>query len=709
MQPILLAVIDKMGELCVELAKSHYDGISDTFRLKDTHGNLTPLEILKINDLPHAKQYILECPELIPGEEYSIADAHYLTAPIQFRYIVRTKEFDEKFAYDGDDLGPTYTKEYSSFKVWAPTASFVVLELEKDGNYEYIPLKIQDKGIWYGKIEGDYEGYSYIYVVKVNGKINRALDPYAYSSTPNHNRSVIVDLNKTNVENFSHCLPSFTNNVDAIVYEMHVRDFSVHENSGMANKGKFAAFLEEDTKTEKGLKSGISYLEDLGVTHIQLLPIYDFGSVDEENQFVYYNWGYDPMQYNVPEGSYATNVRDPYSRIIECKQMIQALHKHGMRVNMDVVYNHMFTRDDSSFENIVPYYYFRIGEHGEISNGSFCGNDFDSTRAMAHKFIVDSCLRWVNFYDVDGFRFDLMGIIDYQTMNKIHEECCKIKPHFMIYGEGWNMPTLLPDYLKATQLNNAKMPNIGHFSDRYRDVLKGSTNTDEIAHKGYLTGSLKNLHLVEDVLLGSCFERHLGYNYLSPNQVINYVECHDNATVYDKMLACCSKESEEIRKKRQRLILGVILMSQGVPFFHAGQEFCGTKNGHHNSYMAPDSINNLDWTLMEKNHDIVEYFKDMIKLRKQYSCLRLNTPQEIKDLASVSFENDGITVYRLNCEKDSDEFKELVIIINPNNKVVSYSLNNYYRILANESGLVNIPLYGNNLMVNPCSLLVLAR
>ena len=440
---------------------------------------------------------------------------------------------------------------------------------------------------------------------------------------------------------------------------------------------------------------------------LALLPFYDFGSVDELNQFEYYNWGYDPVQYSIPEGSYASNVKDPYSRIIDCKKMIESIHESGMRVIMDVVYNHMFNRETSSFETLVPYYYFRIGRNGEKSNGSFCGNDFDSTQKMTSKFIIDSCLRWVDLYNIDGFRFDLMGILDINTMNKISELCLERKSDFIIFGEGWNMPTLLPDNMKTCQFNNAKTPNIGYFSDRFRDVIKGSTNSSEMDVKGYCSGSNNNLTLVKDVIMAStCFYSN-SYSYKSPKQVINYVECHDNATLWDKLSVCCKDESEELRKKRQKIIIAITLLSQGIPFIHAGQEFLRTKNGEHNSYILPDSINKLDWKLMEKNIDIVNYVKDVISIRKDFKCFKQETKDDIIENVDVSFTKNNVCVYKM--KSNDKNYKEVVVIINPNKTVELYSLKSNYKVLMTENGRVLEPFDVCNLIVNPCSIVVLAK
>lgn len=707
MKHILRAYYDEVNIIDVELEKTHYNGLSKRFSLR-TGSEVIPLEIISSSDSGSFVSYKLKCPTLDLSKEYFICDEHLLRDYLDIRYVVRTGYFEETYYYDGNDLGCNYTSNHTTFKVWAPTACKVLLELEDpNGNVRFHSMLREDKGVWVINIYGDIVCYKYRYGVEIGGKIKFAIDPYAFSSTPNHEKSVVIDLTKINVENNNDKLPKLNSLLDSIIYELHVRDFSSSEESGMINKGKFVAFTEHDTKTKNGYVTGIDYIRNLGVTHIQLLPFYDFGSVDELNQFDYYNWGYDPVQYSIPEGSYASNVLDPYSRVIDCKKMIESIHESGMRVIMDVVYNHMFNRETSSFETLVPHYYFRIGRYGEKSNGSFCGNDFDSTQKMTSKFIIDSCLRWVDLYNVDGFRFDLMGIIDINTMNEISRVCLERKSDFIIYGEGWNMPTMIPDNLKTTQFNNSKTPNIGYFSDRFRDVIKGSTNSSEAHLKGYCSGSNNNLILVKDVLLAStCFYSD-SYSYKYPSQVINYVECHDNATLWDKLSACCNDESEELREKRQKLITAVTLLSQGIPFIHAGQEFLRTKNGEHNSYILPDSINKLDWKLMEKNIDIVNYVKDVINIRKEFNCFKQLTKDDILNNVDISFTNNGLCVYKLRTEERG--YSEVLVLINPNKKVEVYSLNDGYEVIMTENGRLATPFQVNNLMINSCSLVIVAK
>ncbi len=356
--------------------------------------------------------------------------------------------------------------------------------------------------------------------------------------------------------------------------------------------------------------------------------------------------------------------------------MIAAIHKKGMRVIMDVVYNHMFGIEITSFHNLMPLYYFRYGKNGEISNGSFCGNDFDSTRKMASKYIIDSVTRWTEFYGIDGLRFDLMGIIDYETINKVYEECHKIENSFMVYGEGWNMPSLIPDEIKATQFNNAKMPKIGHFNDRFRDCIKGSTQQDNIQERGYATGNKEKSNLMMDLLCGTCLDVDYDYSYLSPNQVINYAECHDNNTLWDKLEMSLIDESVEDMKKYHKLIMAIIFLSQGIPFIDGGQEFLRTKLHDHNSYISSDAINGLDYSLIEKNKDIVTYTKALINFRKNNPCFRLNTKEEISNQVFVELMDEIVIKYTV---------KDYVVYFNPSNEIMVIDLESEKTVLDIET------------------------
>ena len=715
------AYLDKMNEITVYLAKSYYNGDSEEFKIKKPDGTREKLTIKEVESAGEYKKYKLKVNEIEIGQEYKLVDDHHLVVPLQYGHVVRTAEFDDLFFYDGDDLGATYSPNKTKFKVWAPTATRVKVDLEYEDNCQTVEMERGDKGVWQVEVRGDLELASYVYLIKVNGQWNEATDPYAMASTPNHNRTVIIDKEKIKQPQAKENLAELKSYTDAIIYELHVRDFSVHDNSGISQKGKFLGVVEEGTRTDRGTLTGLDYLKDLGVTHVQLLPVYDFGSVDEKAQFDFYNWGYDPVQYNVPEGSYATDVNDPYARIIELKEMIAQLHQNGLRVIMDVVYNHMFDRLKSSFAQIVPNYYFRFGADGEVSNGSFCGNDLDSTQKMMRKFIIDSAKMWIEEYGFDGFRFDLMGILDLETMNRVAKECQKIDPNVMIYGEGWDMPTLMADDLKAMQDNSHQMPQVAHFNDRFRETIKGSTMEDEIEEQGYATGNNQAIKEAINVLAGSVIEVGTEKLFKQPTKSINYVACHDNHTAWDKMSFSNQSETEDIKVKRQKLMNALVLLAQGISFLHAGQEFHRSKSGVENSYMSPDRINQIDWDRKDQYLDTVNYTKDLIKLRKQLKPLRFDTAQEIKEHLSFktvtegliyedgNIVDKGVLLYQINDVQQYCDYEKITIIINPTLNEVSYNLAEELLLVFDQDGLVAEQEYYQQVDIKPLEVIVLLK
>ena len=703
------AYLDQYDVITAFIKKSYYNGESQTFKYKTATIPYTEMKILTVEDAGDSVKYRIQAPDITFGETYEIADDHNLVTKLQYGYVVRTQQFDDEFFYDGKDLGATYTKESTTLKVWAPIAANVKVELKYNTKTVTYDLARQDKGVWAVTLEGDFECYSYVYLVNVNGTWNEATDPYAISSTPNHKRSYIVDPTKLLVNSNRELAKTVESYTDAIIYEMHVRDFSVHKNSGISHKGKFLGVIEEGTRTDRNTLTGLDYLCDLGVTHIQLLPVYDFGSVDETNQLEYYNWGYDPVQYNVPEGSYASDATDPYARIIELKQLIAKLHAKGLRVIMDVVYNHMFDRQTSSFENIVPNYYFRLGENGEVSNGSFCGNDVDSTRHMMHKYIVESCEMWVRDYGFDGFRFDLMGIVDVKTMNTLTDVCQAIDSSVMVYGEGWNMPTLLPEACRSTMFNYELMPKVAYFNDQFGRGLKGSPFEDEMSDIGYGLGYIGEIKRAMNVIAGSCTNIGTDRVFSEPSMTLNYVECHDNMTIYDKIMLSNKCENEDYRLRRQRLLGAYILVSQGIAFLHAGQEFARTKGGDHNSYMSPDSVNQLDWDRKDEHIDLVEFFKGFIALRKQQKALRLNTAAEIAKHVSVVAHEERVIEYTISDAENYGGYDEIKVFVNPTHTPFTMTLAKEYHVIANGSGVLETPLTVSTLTVNHIELVVLAK
>ena len=578
--------------------------------------------------------------------------------------FVRSNDFDNYFSYDGE-LGALYEKEGTLLRVWTPTAKSVEVWIYADDSFKGPSTKIEmvqkPKGIFEAYLPGDQHGTIYVYkILFLNNRESISVDPYARATTVNGMKSVIADLNRTNPDGWGERLPAFGLPEEAIIYELHIRDFSISETSGIVNKGKFLGLTEKNTQNASGRKTGLDYLIDLGITHIQILPMFDYATVDEANLTEpQYNWGYDPLNYNVPEGSYSTDPFDPFNRIFELKQMIRTLHENGLRVIMDVVYNHVYDPKDQALERTVPGYFYRYNADGSLANGTGVGNDTASERHMMRKYIIDSVKYWAKEYHLDGFRFDLMGIHDSVTMNAIREALDKIDPSIIIIGEGWEMSTPLPEDLKASQRNAQAMPRIAHFNDSIRVALKGSDFGDE-KDRGFISGK----NYLEDLLLRNIKgAMHLSSHssYVDPEQVIQYVEAHDNLTLYDKLLRSNPDDSEEVRIKRHTLATSIVLLSQGVPFIHGGQEFLRTKAGVANSYQSPDEINQFEWERVTTFQESVAYVKGLIALRKSEYLFRLHTHEEIDTHFTMLSENFNIIAFSL-----TNSEKKYIVIFNGN-------------------------------------------
>ena len=598
--------------------------------------------------------------------------------------FVRSNDFDNYFSYDGE-LGALYEKEGTLLRVWTPTAKSVEVWIYADDSFKGPSTKIEmvqkPKGIFEAYLPGDQHGTIYVYkILFLNNRESISVDPYARATTVNGMKSVIADLNRTNPDGWGERLPAFGLPEEAIIYELHIRDFSISETSGIVNKGKFLGLTEKNTQNASGRKTGLDYLIDLGITHIQILPMFDYATVDEANLTEpQYNWGYDPLNYNVPEGSYSTDPFDPFNRIFELKQMIRTLHENGLRVIMDVVYNHVYDPKDQALERTVPGYFYRYNADGSLANGTGVGNDTASERHMMRKYIIDSVKYWAKEYHLDGFRFDLMGIHDSVTMNAIREALDKIDPSIIIIGEGCEMSTPLPEDLKASQKNAQAMPRIAHFNDSIRVALKGSDFGDE-KDRGFISGK----NYLEDLLLRNIKgAMHLSSHssYVDPEQVIQYVEAHDNLTLYDKLLRSNPDDSEEVRIKRHTLATSIVLLSQGVPFIHGGQEFLRTKAGVANSYQSPDEINQFEWERVTTFQESVAYVKGLIALRKSEYLFRLHTHEEIDTHFTMLSENFNIVAFSL-----TNSEKKYIVIFNGNRSDVIFRIQKgKYAILVEDN------------------------
>ncbi|MFQ6794217.1 MAG: type I pullulanase [Thomasclavelia sp.] len=682
MENSAIRMIAKMvlaNKIEVLLVRQYYGGNADKFYLRNVRtGELQEIKISGKYEEEVYMHYFFDDVKIDFSQVYQVVDAYGLTETLQYTQLVNDPEFMKANYYGGDDLGSRYYPDYTSFKVWAPTALQVKVLINKDHETLSHEMKRTEKGVFSLLLPGDYDNCEYLYQVRHHDSFINALDPYAYSSSANGRASIIIDLNKCNLDLNRSYLKPLKQKTDAIIYELSVRDFTMYENCKSNYKGKFFGVSEVGLITKHNNSAGLDYLSELGITHVQLLPIFDFATVDENNPELLYNWGYDPAQYNVPEGSYCLDPNDGYSRVLECKKMISKLHRRGLRVIMDVVYNHMYDVNASAFERIVPGYYFRKNMDGTLSNGSWCGNDLDSCKMMVRKYIIDMSRRWQSFYGIDGYRFDLMGIIDIDTINMVYQICHEYDSSFMVYGEGWNMPTNLPDDKKAMQYNHYKMPNISFFNDEFREVIKGGSSDGVLVNKGFVTGNLYETERARNCILGC-------NRYTTPDQSINYVECHDNATVFDKLYISNVEEGLNGILNRQKNLTIVTLLSQGIPFIHAGQEFYRTKGGIGNSYNSPDNINCINWDFRDIYKDDINDIKKIIKLRKENKCFRYATVKEIEE--NVKVENIDFKMLKYTLKQDEGKYREFVIYINPSSFTFDYSETDYqllYGLITNK-------------------------
>lgn len=604
--------------------------------------------------------------------------------------------------YTGSDLGVFWSPEKIIIKIWAPTAKIVEFRLYKDGQtgeaFHKTQLQAGENGTWSTVLTGDYEGRFYTFRINDGDWLEETPDIYARSVGVNGLRGMICNLKKTDPENWELDRgPRFESFTQAVIYETHVRDFSIAESSGMVNKGKYLAFTEADTYSPEGMTTGIAHLKELDITHVHLLPVNDFFTVDEEKPLEKYNWGYDPQHYNVPEGSYATNPYDGSVRIAEFKKMVKALHDAGIGVILDVVYNHTYFAKESVFNQTVPGYFYRQKRDGTWANASGCGNEMATERAMVRKYIIDSLKYWAEEYHVDGFRFDLMGIYDLETMKAIRSGLDKVEPGLLLYGEGWTADqSPMPAQYRAIKMNAPLLPGIAMFNDDFRDALKGNNGNKK--SKGFVSGLSLREEPVKFGVVGAVKHPQIVYDYvesvrepwaLQPSQSINYVSCHDNYTLWDKLKSSSSRSKDKDLRKMMKLAAALVLTSQGIPFLHAGVDFCRTKKGHGNSYKSPDSINQIDWSRKKEYADVFEYFKQLIRLRHKHPAFRMKSTADIaRNLHFCMEYKPGIVSYCLDGTSVGDSWGKILIIFNGNKKPATLKIpEGEYRVYADENGI----------------------
>lgn len=567
-------------------------------------------------------------------------------------------DIDATYAYHGE-LGVELSDDSTSFSVWAPCAEDVELRLYESQTGEPLYVYKMSKGgdgVWRLVRPERLCGLYYTYVYTYDGVSKEGVDIYAKSAGANALRGYITDFAETNPQGWkTENYVKTESPTDAVIYELSVRDFSADESSQIAPsaRGTFAAFYDRYSRLPSGRPTCLGHLKNLGITHVQLLPIFDFEGVDERNPLLQYNWGYNPANYNLPDGSYSRRPDRPESRVNELKKLVQALHREGIGVVMDVVYNHTSRTVDSNFDIAFPKYYYRVDGSGKYSNGSGCGNELASERVMVRKYIIDSVIWWAKEYKIDGFRFDLMGVLDIETMNEVTRRLKEINPSVLLYGEGWTGGATMLAFERSAMKDNAcSIPEVAFFNDGFRDAIKGDTFSDPAL--GYISGNFHYRSRIIDGLLGKSVWA------CSPIQTINYCEAHDNLTLWDKLDVSAGGYSEEDRKKMARLAMFLVLMAQGIPFLHGGQDFLRSKHNDPNSYRSSDDVNSLKWNLLDENGRESDYCRGLISFRRNHRILRMRTYDEINNSSENLISPDGTIAIRLNSSEEN-----MLILCNP--------------------------------------------
>ncbi|HJO96048.1 MAG TPA: type I pullulanase [Victivallales bacterium] len=693
------------------------------FIIKDNEGNVR--KISKIEDIQTKEiksdtfKIYLEKPVdnvIFPN---FIALENSKKIPVIPRNILNNK----KYYYPKNDLGISYRDTGTIFKVWSPTALGIKVKLydfynsNKDNFFKSVPLLRKKQGVWSAFIDQDLKNKYYLYEITqyYDGEIKTFLvqDPYSVASAVNSSKSMVIDMNDVNREVPAWHLDEFVglkNNVDAVIYEAHVRDFSISGTAGSPtkDKGRYSGLSVYNTQNPDGYATGLDHLINLGITHLHLLPTLDYGYGDEaENNITYtwYNWGYDPVLYNNLEGSYSTNPNG-ITRYIEYKKMIQALHTAGIGVIYDAVFNHTYRTgygDLSVFDKIVPYYYYRTKYNGKYDNGSGCGNDIASERPMVRKYIVDTAKYLTKEYHIDGFRFDLMGLMDKETMLEIFKEVKSINPNAILYGEGWQISSgiLIDDSMTQTNVQNT---GIAAFNDGIRNSIVGNILIND--SKGFVQGA-KNKQLIDrlkqEIKGQSTGSGKKSIPVTAPSETVNYVSSHDNLCLWDKLKASMPKADDEKLLKMDKLAIGMVMTSQGVPFFAEGDDFGRTKRGNDNSYNDNDpTINPINWKLKTKNYSLFEYYKGLISLRKSHPAFRMTNKNDVNNhLEFLKNSPPGVIAYVLKHNANNDEWKNILVAFNNTGKDVTITIVGDWSIVVDgkQAGISSISMVQDTLTV----------
>lgn len=601
-----------------------------------------------------------------------------MKTPLEWVKLYNSDEFKQNNFYDGD-LGPSCMVGRSLVRLWSPVADSIKINFYRHGNdkktYWSADMTSKDHGVWEWSMPENMHGIYYDFTLQIDGESFGSPDPYARACNVNGRRSMFVDLDQTNPEGWNRDTAPDVNK-DILIDEIHVKEFSHNPNGGFPEdvRGKYKAFTIPHTTLDGQGKvaTGLDFFKSMGVTHLQLMPIYDYGSVDEASPAEQFNWGYDPVNYNVPEGSYATDAEHGDVRIRELKEAIMGIHKAGMRVVMDVVYNHTWNMDHP-FQRTVPYYYYRVNDDGSLSNGSGCGNDIASERAMCEKYIIDSIMYWAKEYHIDGFRFDLMGLLTVDLMNKIRQKLDDKygKGEKLMYGEPWTAGSthVMADAKLADKGNIGLLDiNVGEFNDDTRDSIKGSAG--DLKAPGFVNGG----HGLENRIIKAAKAwRSENANVKAPSQIINYISAHDNQTLWDKLSE--TTPYEDLRERQNRLAAALYILAQGHPFALSGESFKRSKGGNPNSHNAPIEINQLDWSLAKNERELVSYYRGLIRLRRQLPGIMDMSPFAYTRIGN-EWANEGVVGWMVDNSSDQEptKYEYLCLIFNASNNAKSVEL-----------------------------------
>ncbi len=586
-----------------------------------------------------------------------------------------------------------YTPESTSFEVWAPTAEAAVVRLyDGDTLADEVAMERGERGLWHATVEGDHKGRYYAFAVTIAGEqLNESAGIFAKALNVNGGRGAVIDLSDTDPEGWAEDRAPEVKPSERVIYEMHYRDMTAHASAGTRLKGKYLSMAERGTRSFEGLATGLDHLVEMGVTHVHLLPTADFGSIDESQPTDQYNWGYEPKNYNTPEGTYSTDPADPEARIRELKTLVKAMHDAGLCVVLDVVYNHTTVARNCGFELTFPGYFYRMREDGSFADGSGCGNETASERPMMRKYMVESLEYWVKEYHIDGFRFDLMAIHDIETMNLIRERLSALNPDILLYGEGWAASAPHYDEAKlAFKRYTHRMPGVAAFSDDIRNALRG---TLDLSEGGFIHGVAGNKEALKFGIVGGVEHPEVSHSEAAwcaePTQHISYVTCHDDHNLRDRLEHLSPEASEEELLKMDKLAQFGVFTSQGIPFFFCGEEMFRTKLGEKNTYNMPDKYNAIDWSLKSRYADLVAYYKGLIALRKAHPAFALGTAEAVREhLSFIEHENEAAVGFVLEGLEGIDSARRIVVLMNGSRDSVKFDIPaGNYVVLADGSGI----------------------